>query len=212
MKIDFKKTEKELYLPKTKPSIIDVPEMTFITVAGKGDPNNSAEYIAAVQLLYGLSYTIKMGNKDILDYVVPPLEGLWTVDGDFKGGGATIDDKSKFIWTMMIRQPDFVTTEIFEAAKITLAKKKPVLDVTKAKIATIDEGLCVQAMHIGPYDDEAETVVRPDDFAIRNGYALDINDKRQHHEIYISDPRRTAPERLKTVLRHPIRRMQSIQK
>ena len=206
MVIDYKKTEKELYLPKTTPSVIDVPRMTFITVEGKGDPNTSEEYTAAVELLYGLSYTIKMGNKSILQYVVPPLEGLWSVDDDFKGGGAAINDKSKFIWTMMIRQPDFVTTNIFEAAKFTLAKKKPNLDISKAKLETITEGLCVQVMHIGSYDDEPATVAVLDGFAIENGYVLDINDIRRHHEIYISDPRKSAPEKLKTVLRHPIRK------
>lgn len=206
MTIDYKKTEKELYLPKTTPSVIDVPRMTFITVDGKGDPNTSTEYTTAVELLYGLSYTIKMDNKSILQYVVPPLEGLWSVDDDFRGGGAAISDKSKFIWTMMIRQPDFVTSDVFEAAKSALAKKKPNLDISKAKLETITEGLCVQIMHIGSYDDEPVTVAALDGFAIQNGYVLDINDIRRHHEIYISDPRKSAPEKLKTVLRHPVRK------
>jgi len=206
MTIDYKKTQKELYLPKTAPSVIDVPRMTFITVDGKGDPNTSAEYTAAVELLYGLSYTIKMGSKSILEYVVPPLEGLWSVDDDFRGGGAEINDKSKFIWTMMIRQPDFVTEDILEVAKISLAKKKPNLDISKAKLETITEGLCVQVMHIGSYDDEPVMVAALDGFAIENGYVLDINDIRRHHEIYISDPRKVAPEKLKTVIRHPIRK------
>jgi hypothetical protein len=206
MTIDYKKTQKELYLPKTAPSVIDVPRMTFITVDGKGDPNTSAEYTAAVELLYGLSYTIKMGSKSILEYVVPPLEGLWSVDDDFRGGGAEINDKSKFIWTMMIRQPDFVTEDILEVAKISLAKKKPNLDISKAKLETITEGLCVQVMHIGSYDDEPATVAALDGFAIENGYVLDINEIRRHHEIYISDPRKVAPEKLKTVIRHPIRK------
>ncbi len=206
MVIDYKKTEKELYLPKVTPSVIDVPQMTFITVDGKGDPNISAEYTAAVELLYGFSYTIKMGSKSILEYVVPPLEGLWNVDDDFKGGGDSISDKSKFIWTMMIRQPDFVTADVFEAAKFALAKKKLNLDTSKAKLETITEGLCVQVMHIGSYDDEPATVAALDGFAIQNGYVLDINDSRRHHEIYISDPRKSAPEKLKTVLRHPVRK------
>jgi hypothetical protein len=206
MTIDYKKTQKELYLPKTAPSVIDVPRMTFITIDGEGDPNTSAEYTAAVELLYGLSYTIKMGSKSILEYVVPPLEGLWSVDDDFRGGGAEINDKSKFIWTMMIRQPDFVTEDILEVAKISLAKKKPNLDISKAKLETITEGLCVQVMHIGSYDDEPATVAALDGFAIENGYILDINDIRRHHEIYISDPRKVAPEKLKTVIRHPIRK------
>ncbi len=204
--LDYKKTEKELYLPKTTPSVINVPPMTFITVDGRGDPNTSAEYAAAVELLYGLSYAIKMSNKSILEYVIPPLEGFWSLDDDFRGGGAAISDKSKFIWTMMIRQPDFVTEEIFEAAKAALAKKKPHLDTSKAKLETIDEGLCVQIMHIGSYDDEPATIVALDNYAIQNGYALDFSELRRHHEIYISDPRKVAPEKLKTVLRHPIRK------
>ncbi|KUO76046.1 MAG: transcriptional regulator [Desulfosporosinus sp. BRH_c37] len=205
MPIDYKKTEKDLYQPKTTPSIINVPEMTFITVDGKGDPNTSAEYTAAVELLYGFSYTIKMGNKSILEYVVPPLEGFWSVDDDFRGGGAVISDKSKFVWTMVIRQPDFVTADIFEASKAALAKKKPSIDTSKAKFKTITEGLCVQVMHIGSYDDEPATVAALDGFAIENGYIIDIDGTRRHHEIYISDPRKVAPEKLKTVLRHPIR-------
>src|SRR5690554_4366280 len=206
MVIDYKKTQKELYLPKTTPSVIDVPRMTFITVDGKGDPNTSSEYATAVELLYGLSYRIKMGSKSILEYVVPPLEGLWSVDDDFKGGGAAIKDKSKFIWTMMIRQPDFVTADIFEAAKVALAKKKIYLDKSKAKLETFTEGLCVQVMHIGSYDNEPATVAALDGFASQSGYVLDINDIRRHHEIYISDPRKSAPAKLKTVLRHPIRK------
>ena len=206
MAIDYKKTQKELYLPKTTPSVIDVPRMTFITVDGKGDPNTSDEYATAVELLYGLSYSIKMGSKSILEYVVPPLEGLWSVDDDFRGGGASISDKGKFIWTMMIRQPDFVTADIFDAAKVALAKKKTNLDTSKAKLETITEGLCVQVMHIGSYDDEPATVAALDGFAIQNGYVLDINEIRRHHEIYISDPRKVAPEKLKTVLRHSIRK------
>ncbi|MDR1173084.1 MAG: GyrI-like domain-containing protein [Bacteroidales bacterium] len=205
MSIDYKKTEKELYQPGTKPSVVDVPEMLFIAVDGKGNPNTGAEYSAAVELLYGLSYTIKMGNKKILEYVVPPLEGFWGVTGDFKGGGAAIPDKDRFVWTALIRQPDFVTTEMFENVKSTLAKKKPNLDVSKARLETINEGLCVQVMHIGPYDDEPATVAMLDKFADQNGFVIDINDIRRHHEIYLSDPRKVAPEKLKTVLRHPIK-------
>jgi len=140
-----------------------------------------------------------------LEYVVPPLEGFWSVDDDFRGGGAVISDKSKFVWTMVIRQPDFVTADIFEASKAALAKKKPSIDTSKAKFKTITEGLCVQVMHIGSYDDEPATVAALDGFAIENGYIIDIDGTRRHHEIYISDPRKVAPEKLKTVLRHPIR-------
>jgi hypothetical protein len=207
MPIDYKKAEKELYQPKTTASIIDVPEMTFIAIDGKGDPNTSAEYASAIELLYGLSYTIKMGNKSILEYVVPPLEGFWeTTDGDFKGGGATIGDKEKLVWTALIRQPDFVTAEILESAKAALAKKKPYLDTSKARLETITEGMCAHVMHIGPYDDEPATIAALDKFATDNGYVLDMGGSRRHHEIYLSDPRKTAPEKLKTVLRHPIRR------
>jgi hypothetical protein len=205
MPIDYKKTEKDLYQPKTTPSIIEVPEMTFITVDGKGDPNTSAEYTAAVELLYGLSYTIKMGNKSVLEYVVPPLEGFWSVNDNFKGGGAAISDKSKFVWTMMIRQPDFVTAEVFETARTALPKKKSSLDTSKARLTTITEGLCVQIMHIGPYDDEPATIAVLDRFAAENGYVVDIGETRYHHEIYLSDPRKAVPEKMKTVIRHPIR-------
>jgi hypothetical protein len=208
MPIDFKKERKDLYQPKTSPSIIDVPEMIFIAIDGKGDPNTSAEYAAAVQALYGLSYNIKMSNKAILEYIVPPLEGFWNVDDDsFKGGGAAITDKSKFEWTMLIRQPDFVTDHIFEAAKTALAKKKPNLDTLKAQLEKITEGLCVQVMHIGPYDDEPAAIAAMDKFAALNGCTADINDTRRHHEIYLSDPRKTVPEKLKTIIRHPIRRV-----
>jgi hypothetical protein len=209
MVVDLKKTDKELYLPKTTPSIIDVPEMAFIMVDGKGDPNANPVFKAAVELLYGLSYTIKMGSKAVLEYVVPPLEGFWSVVGDFKGGGMAITDKSKFVWTVMIRQPDFVTTAIFDVAKTTLSKKKPELIVAKARLEKFTEGLCVQVMHIGSCDDEPVTVAALDRFATERGYSVDINDTRRHHEIYLGDPRKVAPEKLKTVIRHPIRKEES---
>jgi hypothetical protein len=212
MPINYKKEQKELYQPKTTPSIIDVPEMTFITVDGKDDPNTSEEYKAALEILYGFSYSIKMSKmsetqpKGYFDYVVPPLEGFWNIDDDtFRGGGAAITDKSKFVWTSLIRQPDFVTDEVFETVKATLAKKKPDLDLSKARLQKITEGLCVQIMHIGAYDDEPATIAVMDKYAVENGYAIDINETRRHHEIYLGDPRKTAPERLKTVIRHPIR-------
>lgn len=204
--IDFKKEFKDLYQPKTTPSVIDVPEMTFLAVDGEGDPNTSAEYDVAVELLYGLSYTISMGNKSVLEYVVPPLEGFWGVAGDFRGGGAAIVDKGKFVWTMLIRQPAFVTSEVFHAAKAALAKKKPDLDPLKVRLETLTEGLCVQVMHIGSYDDEPATVAALDRFAAESGYLVDIGETRRHHEIYLSDPRRVAAQKLKTVLRHPVRR------
>lgn len=206
---DFKKEYKELYQPKTKPSIVDVPEMLFIAVDGEGDPNTSPEYQRAVQTLYGLSYAIKMSPRNgytiegFFDYVVPPLEGLWW-GGDIDLETMTITDKSKFSWRMMIRQPEFVTEEVFAWAQETLAKKKPELDPSIAKLWRFTEGLCVQVLHIGPYDEEPETVRRMDAWAEGQGYKIDISSTRHHHEIYLSDPRRTAPEKLKTVLRHPI--------
>jgi len=207
MPIDFKKTDKELYQPKTTPSIIQVPEMTYIAVDGKGDPNTNAEYAAAIEVLYGLSYAIKMGSKAILEYVVPPLEGLWNIDGGFNKDEPIIADKSKLEWTAIIRQPDFVTTEVFEAAKTAPTKKKPGVDLSKAYLIKISEGLCVQVMHIGSYDDETATIEKMEQFAVDNGYSIDINDTRHHHEIYLSDPRKVAPEKLKTVIRHPIKKV-----
>lgn len=148
--LDFKKDFKELYQPKQAPSIIDVPKMSFIAVDGRGDPNTSEEYAKAVELLYGLSYAIKMSNKDLLEYVIPPLEGFWSVDdASYKGAGQPILDKSRFKWTMMIRQPDFVTQDIFCSAVAVLSKKKPNLDVSKARLEKLMEGLCVQSLHIG---------------------------------------------------------------
>jgi hypothetical protein len=204
---DFKKTQKDLYLPKTAPSLVDVPEMVFIMVDGKGDPNDPAgEYAAALTILYGLSYTIKMGNKRTLEYVVPPLEGLWTLDDiEFDGHAAKITDKRKFRWTTMIRQPDFVTPGIFETAKAALQKKKPDLDLSRARREVLTEGFCAQVMHLGPYDDEPGTVERLERFIAESGFQSDMSGSRRHHEIYLSDPRKTTPEKLRTVIRHPIR-------
>jgi hypothetical protein len=148
-----------------------------------------------------------MNSKSVLEYVVPPLEGLWTVDDDaFKGDGAAITDKGKLSWTMLVRQPEFVTDEIFEAAKTALAKKKPNLDTSKSRLEKITEGLCVQVMHIGSYDDEPATISVLDKYAVNSGYEVDMAGSRRHHEIYISDPRKPAKNKLNTVLRHPIRR------
>jgi hypothetical protein len=187
--------------------------MTFIMVEGKGNPNTSEEYNAAIEILYGFSYAIKMSKKSgtqpngYFEYVVPPLEGFWNIDGDtFRGGGAAIIDKGKFVWTSLIRQPDFVTDEVFEVTRAALAKKKPGLDLSKARLQKFTEGICVQIMHIGSYDDEPATIAVMDQYAIENGYAIDINEARRHHEIYLGDPRKTAPEKLKTVIRHPVRR------
>jgi hypothetical protein len=204
MPIDYKKTQKELYQPKTTPNVVDVPEMTYIAVDGKGNPNTSAEYSAAIEALYGLSYAIKMGNKSVLEYVVPPLEGFWWTQE-----GITVDyvNKNDFCWTAVIRQPDFVTAEIFEEARAALSKKKPALDTSKARLERIAEGLCVQVMHVGSYDDEPATIIEMEQYAVENGYKIDINETRRHHEIYLSDPRKVAPEKLKTVIRHPIKKV-----
>jgi len=207
MAVDFKKTEKQFYLPKTRPEIINVPEMTFIMIDGKGDPNTSAEYADAIQILYGLSYTIKM--KKTLDgyfeYVVPPLEGLWSLDGPYsKGAGSMIPDKGMFVWTSMIRQPEFVGQDVFENARAALAKKKPELDSSLARLEKFTEGLCAQLMHLGAYDDEPATVAILERFIASEDMMADFSEKRRHHEVYLGDPRKTAPEKLKTVIRIPI--------
>lgn len=210
-KVDYKKTDKTFYQPKTTPSIVDVPEMVFITVAGKGNPNDEAgEYSKALQLLYALSYAIKMskmGNEQpegYFEYVVPPLEGLWWIEG-LKG--MDYSKKDNFNWISMIRQPDFVTQDVLDWACAKAAMKNPDLDYQKAQLQRLTEGLCVQCMHIGPYDDEPATVAKMDQFMKENGYVHDFSDTRRHHEIYLGDPRKTAPERLKTVIRHPIKKI-----
>lgn len=214
-KIDYKKKYKDLYLPKTNPVEILVPEMRFIMVDGKGNPNEEdGEYKKAVEILYALSYTIKM-NKDIknelddyFDYVVPPLEGLWWLKDD----DMDFSKKEKYLWTSMIRQPEFVTKEIFEFACNEVKRKKPNLDVSKARFEVFNEGLCVQCMHMGPFDKEYITTEKIDKYIEENNLIDDIcgiNKEgliRRHHEIYLSDPRRVNIERMKTVIRHPVRR------
>jgi len=207
---DYKKEYKDLYLPKTKPSIVDVPEICFIMVRGKGNPNTSQAYKNAMKLLYGLSYSIKMSKmsgtqpKGYFEYVVPPLEGLWWVDDDYFDGKA-IADKDKLCWDSMIRQPEFVTPEVFEEARLTLGKKKPALDLSLAQLVYWNEGLCAQIMHIGSYDNEPATIEVLETFIKESGHKNDISMTRRHHEIYLGDPRKTAPEKLKTVIRHPIK-------
>lgn len=207
-KFDYKKEYKDLYQPSAKPSVTDVPEMIFIAVDGKGDPNTCEEYKAAMELLYGLSFTIKMSKlngtqpEGYFEYVVPPLEGLWRQENTY---GIDYSRKADFIWTSMIRQPEFVTPRVFEAAKAALAKKKPHLDVSKARLMKLTEGLCIQIMHKGSFDDEPESIEKLARFAAENGYEQDFSESRLHHEIYLSDPRKCAPERLRTVIRHPIR-------
>ncbi len=209
MPFDFKKEYKEFYIPKTKPSIIDVPAMNFVSVRGKGDPNSEdGEYRKALDILYGVSYTIKMSKKGdrriegYFDYVVPPLEGLWQQKGI---DGIDYTRKDKFEWVSMIRLPDFVTESDFDwAVREASAKKKS--DFSKAEFFTYTEGLCVQCMHIGSYDDEPETVEAMHRFISENGYSVDITEKRRHHEIYLSDPRKTDPGQLKTVIRLPVKK------
>lgn len=209
-KVDFKKKYKDLYMPKAKPMIIKVPAMTFVMVDGKGDPNTSKEYKDAMEILYGISFTIKMSKmknqqpEGYYDYVVPPLEGLWWVDDDNFNGISKVNNKDGFYWTSMIRQPEFVTREVFDKALQELAKKKPDLDLKRARLEIWEEGLTAQVMHIGPYDDEPETIENLERFILEQGYKNDINEVRKHHEIYLGDPRRCAPEKLKTVIRHPI--------
>jgi len=211
MPVDFKKTEKELYQPSTAPSIIDVPEMAFIMIDGSGDPNMSDEYKTALEILYGLSYGIKMSKMEstqpdgYFEYVMPPLEGLWWhVDG---GEIQDYTDKASFCWTSMIRQPDFVTAEVFASFARSLAKKKPGLDLSLARLEKFTEGLCVQAMHVGSYDQESATIAAMERYAGENGFATDLSGTRRHHEIYLSDPRKSKPENMKTVIRHPVRKI-----
>lgn len=211
-KLDYKKEYKDLYQPAAKPSLIDVPEMIFFAVDGAGDPNTCAAYKEALEMLYGLSFTVKMSKMDgsqpdgYFEYVVPPLEGLWFSDGIFFDG-LNVSDKSKFKWVSMIRQPEFVTEQVFEAAREKLAKKKPDLDLSKARLMKHTEGLCVQIMHRGSYDSEPESILKLKCFAEENGLAEDFSDMRLHHEIYLSDPRKCAPERLRTVIRHPVKKI-----
>ena len=208
MVFDYKKEYKEFYLPPKKPHIITIPAMSFVAVRGRGNPNDpNGEYQAAMELLYGIAYTIKMSYKGshkidgYFEYVVPPLEGLWHQEGV---EGVDYAHKENFEWTSMIRLPDFATREEFDwAVQEATTKKKR--DFSKVQFFHYDEGLCVQCMHLGPYDAEPETLVKMDAFAEAQGYVVDFTETRRHHEIYLSDPRRTAPEKLKTVLRHPIR-------
>lgn len=209
MAFDFKKEYKEFYMPKNKPEIVNVPKVNYIAVRGKGNPNiPGGEYHQAIGVLYAVAYTLKMSYKTdykmegFFEYVVPPLEGFWWQDNI---QGVDYGNKDIFNWISVIRLPDFVTREDFEWAVETAAQKKK-LDCSKAEFLTIDEGLCVQMMHIGPFDNEPESVAIMDAFLEEQGYKNDINEKRLHHEIYMSDARKVAPEKWKTVIRHPIRK------
>jgi len=208
--IDYKKEYKDLYLPKNKPVIIDVPEIHFVVVEGKGNPNDeSGEYQKAIEILYSIQYTIKMSKKGnyipegYFDYVVPPLEGFWWLDND---KDFSIENKSQYNWLSLIRLPEFVDNKVFEWACTEVVKKKKI-DCKKAKLLKIKEGLCVQCLHIGPYDDEPKTLKLMNDFIAKNGLRSDLNGTRRHHEIYLSNPLKTEKEKLKTVLRIPVKKM-----
>lgn len=206
MVFDFKKEFKELYQPKTVPGIVSVPPIAYAAVRGEGDPNEEGgAYKNAVGVLYGILYTIKMSGKSghsikgYFDFVVPPLEGFWD-QGD---GGFDPLKKALFKWVSVIRLPEFVTEEIFEWAVAEASRKKKI-DCSKAELLRVDEGLCVQCLHIGSYDSEPETVSTMDKFLAENGYVNDFSKTRLHHEIYLGDPRKTDPDKLKTIIRHPI--------
>ena len=210
MPFDYKKEYKEYYMPPKKPSIVEVPPMNYIAVRGKGNPNDeNGEYKESIGLLYGIAFTIKMSYKGdhkidgYFEYVVPPLEGFWWQNGV---DGIDYAHKENFQWISLIRLPDFVTQKDFEWA-IAEATKKKKTDFSKVEFLTYNEGLCVQCMHVGSYDDEPATVATMHEYAVENGYELDITDTRYHHEIYLSDARKVAPEKLKTVIRHPIKKV-----
>lgn len=231
MAFDFKKEYKEFYMPKNKPEIVNVPAANYIAVRGKGNPNTpDGAYQQAIGVLYAVAYTIKMSYKTdykmkgFFEYIVPPLEGFWWQEEQRpaddegqtdRGGrcetvqGVDYGNKDAFHWISVIRLPDFVTKKDFLWAVETAAQKKKI-DCSKAEYLTIDEGLCVQIMHIGPFDNEPASVALMDAFLQENGYENDINEKRLHHEIYLSDARKTAPEKWKTVIRHPIRKLQDV--
>ena len=209
MTFDFKKEYKEFYMPKNKPQIVTIPKANYIAVRGKGNPNEEGgEYKTAIGVLYAVAYTLKMSYKTdykiegFFEYVVPPLEGFWWQDGVER---VDYTDKSTFHWISVLRLPDFVTKADFDWAVETAEKKKK-LDCSSAEFMTIEEGLCVQMMHIGSYDDEPETVAAMDAFLEEQGYVNDLSDTRRHHEIYLSDARKVAPEKRKTVIRHPIKK------
>ena len=208
MAFDFKKEYKEFYMPKNKPEIVNVPAMNYIAVRGKGDPNEeNGSYQKAIGILYAVAYTLKMSYKTnykidgFFEYVVPPLEGFWWQDHTDR---IDYTDKSSFNWISVIRLPDFITKKDFDWAVETAQKKKKI-DCTSAEFLTLEEGLCVQMMHFGSFDDEPQSVSIINEYIENNGYEKDINEKRLHHEIYLSDARKVPTEKWKTVIRHPIR-------
>ena len=209
MAFDFKKEYKEFYMPKNKPEIVTVPKANYIAVRGKGNPNEiDGAYQKAISILYAVAYTLKMSYKTehkiegFFEYVVPPLEWFWWQDNV---DGIDYADKAAFNWISVIRLPEFITQKDFEWAVKTASEKKK-LDCSSAEFLTVDEGLCVQIMHIGAFDDEPQTIALMDEYIAQNGYENDITESRLHHEIYLSDARKVAPEKWKTVIRHPIKR------
>lgn len=209
MAFDFKKEYKEFYMPKNRPEIVNVPKANYIAVRGQGDPNEEGgAYRQAIGVLYSVAYTLKMSYmtdyriEGFFDYVVPPLEGFWWQNNV---EGFDYNDKSAFNWISVIRLPDFITRKDFEWAVETATRKKT-LDCSSAEFLTIEEGLCVQIMHIGPFDNEPATVALMDGYLAENGYVNDFSQTRLHHEIYMSDVRKVAPEKWKTVIRHPVRK------
>ena len=209
MAFDFKKEYKEFYMPKNNPEIVTVPKANYIAVRGKGNPNEiDGAYQQAISILYAVAYTLKMSYKTehkiegFFEYVVPPLEGFWWQDNV---DGIDYADKAAFNWISVIRLPEFITKKDFEWAVETASEKKK-LDCSSAEFLTVDEGLCVQIMHIGAFDDEPQTIALMDEYIAQNGYENDITESRLHHEIYLSDARKVAPEKWKTVIRHPIKR------
>lgn len=212
MAFDFKKEYKEFYLPKNKPQIVTLPPMNYIAIRGTGDPNQEGgAYKASIGILYAIAYTIKMSKlgdhriEGYFDYVVPPLEGFWWQDGV---DGFDYQNKSMFQWVSMIRLPDFVTQAEFDWAVAEATKKKN-MDCSAAEFLTVEEGICVQIMHMGAYDNEPATVALMDAYLAEQGYENDFSESRRHHEIYLSDARKVAPEKWKTVIRHPIRKKNS---
>lgn len=210
MAFDFKKEYKEFYMPKDTPCIITVPKMNYIAVRGQGDPNSEdGTYKQSIGLLYGIAYTIKMSKKGdhkidgFYDFVVPPLEGFWWQNGV---GSMDYSHKESFHWISVIRLPDFVSKSDFEWA-VEEATRKKKTDFSAVEYMEYDEGACVQCMHIGPYDAEPATVARMHEHMESRGYSVDITKDRMHHEIYLSDPRKVPPEKLKTVIRHPIKKL-----
>lgn len=208
MAFDYKKEYKEFYMPAKKPAIVQIPKMNYIAVRGQGDPNQpDGEYKTAIALLYGIAFTLKMSYKTnykidgFFEYVVPPLEGFWWQNNS---GEIDYTNKELFNWISVIRLPDFIQKSDFDwAVEQATIKKK--CNFSEVEFLTYDEGLCVQCMHIGSYNNEPETIKQMEDFVKQNGYVIDINDKRLHHEIYLSDPRKANILKLKTVIRHPIK-------